>query len=280
NRKKLAIGIYPLEAIKLPINFLGKKPEDIKFQPLESRKEMTGKQILSQHPTGREYGNLLKDCEVFPIFEKDDDDLNDAAYLLFQIADRHSSLYFACDEQERIRKYASCRVEAISLLVDATSDDDSYVCSVALEALGRIGAIEALPIIFASFRNENDIYPEHSLIALDFLYSHKLLNPTETVPMLVKSLCNESPDVRDYMVSMLGEYKTESVKYFPELLRLLSDKESGVRCSAADALAEIGALDALPGLERALEVEKDPFAVEYIKEAIRKLTAATISGLR
>lgn len=69
NRKKLAIGIYPLEQIKLPIKYLAKKPEDIKFIPLESTKEMTGKQILSQHPAGREYVHLLKDEEVFPIFE-------------------------------------------------------------------------------------------------------------------------------------------------------------------------------------------------------------------
>tara|TARA_Y100000310_G_scaffold288212_1_gene313659 strand:- start:4913 stop:6562 length:1650 start_codon:yes stop_codon:yes gene_type:complete len=69
DRKKIAIGIYPLEAIKLPIKFLAKKPEDIKFLPLESRKEMTGREILSQHPTGREYGDLLKDCETFPIFQ-------------------------------------------------------------------------------------------------------------------------------------------------------------------------------------------------------------------
>ncbi len=69
NRKKLAIGIYPLEQIKLPIRFLAKKPEDIKFTPLEANKEMNGRQILSQHPTGREYGDLLKDAEVFPIFE-------------------------------------------------------------------------------------------------------------------------------------------------------------------------------------------------------------------
>ena len=68
-RKKLAIGIYPLESIKLPITFLAKKPEDIKFQPLEAKKEMTGRQILSQHPSGREYAHLLKDCEVFPIFQ-------------------------------------------------------------------------------------------------------------------------------------------------------------------------------------------------------------------
>ena len=69
NRKKLAIGIYPLEQIKLPITFLALPPEQFKFQPLEFPKEITGRQILSQHPTGREYGDLLKGAEVFPIFQ-------------------------------------------------------------------------------------------------------------------------------------------------------------------------------------------------------------------
>jgi len=69
NRKKLAIGIYPLETIKLPITYSAKKPEDIKFHPLEFPKEINGRQILSQHPTGREYAHLLKDAEVFPIFQ-------------------------------------------------------------------------------------------------------------------------------------------------------------------------------------------------------------------
>jgi phenylalanyl-tRNA synthetase beta chain len=69
NRKKLAIGIYPLEEIKLPIKFLARKPEEIKFQPLEFPRAINGRQILSQHPAGREYGDLLKGAEVFPIFE-------------------------------------------------------------------------------------------------------------------------------------------------------------------------------------------------------------------
>jgi phenylalanyl-tRNA synthetase beta chain len=69
DRKKVAIGIYPLEAIKLPIKYLAKKPEEIRFQPLESKKEMNGRQILSQHPKGRDYAKLLKDAEIFPIFE-------------------------------------------------------------------------------------------------------------------------------------------------------------------------------------------------------------------
>lgn len=75
NRKKLAIGIYPLEQIKLPITFMAKKPEDIKFQPLEFPRELNARQILSQHPTGREYGNLLKDNDLFPIFIDDNNEI-------------------------------------------------------------------------------------------------------------------------------------------------------------------------------------------------------------
>jgi phenylalanyl-tRNA synthetase beta chain len=67
-RKKAAIGIYPLEKIKLPIRFEARKPEDIKFQPLEMPQEMNGLQILQRHPTGREYAHLLEGKGKFPVF--------------------------------------------------------------------------------------------------------------------------------------------------------------------------------------------------------------------
>jgi phenylalanyl-tRNA synthetase beta chain len=67
-RKKVAIGIYPLEKIKLPITFKALEPDKIKFIPLESDKEMSGLQILQKHPTGREYASLLAGKEKFPIF--------------------------------------------------------------------------------------------------------------------------------------------------------------------------------------------------------------------
>jgi phenylalanyl-tRNA synthetase beta chain len=67
-RKKLAIGIYPLEKIKLPITFTALEPDKIKFIPLEMDKELSGLQILQRHPTGREYAHLLAGKEKFPIF--------------------------------------------------------------------------------------------------------------------------------------------------------------------------------------------------------------------
>lgn len=68
NRKRAAIGIYPLEHIKLPIYFKAVEPGKIRFRPLESPREMTGSQILSQHATGREYGHLLEGLDKYPIF--------------------------------------------------------------------------------------------------------------------------------------------------------------------------------------------------------------------
>ena len=71
-RKKIAIGIYPLEKIKLPITFKALEPDKIKFIPLESDREMSGLQILQRHPTGKDYAHLLAGKEKFPIFIDDD----------------------------------------------------------------------------------------------------------------------------------------------------------------------------------------------------------------
>ena len=68
NRKKVAIGIYPLEHIRPPIYYKAMHPEEIKFKPLDLNKELSGSQILAIHPTGREYGHLLEGKERFPVF--------------------------------------------------------------------------------------------------------------------------------------------------------------------------------------------------------------------
>jgi len=67
-RKKLAIGIYPLEKIKLPITYKAMEPDKIRFIPLESTREMSGLEILQKHPTGKEYSSLLAGKVKFPVF--------------------------------------------------------------------------------------------------------------------------------------------------------------------------------------------------------------------
>lgn len=68
NRKKAAIGIYPLDKINLPITYTAKPPRDIKFVPLEMDKELDALKILSQHPAGRDYTHLLEGKKLYPIF--------------------------------------------------------------------------------------------------------------------------------------------------------------------------------------------------------------------
>jgi len=68
NRKKAAIGIYPLEKITLPITYEARAPDKIKFIPLGSDEEMNGLQILQRTPTGREYAKLLDFMEKYPVF--------------------------------------------------------------------------------------------------------------------------------------------------------------------------------------------------------------------
>ncbi|MBI3623299.1 phenylalanine--tRNA ligase subunit beta [Candidatus Pacearchaeota archaeon] len=67
-RKKMALGIYPLEKIKLPITFKALEPEKIRFMALGAEKEMSGLEILQKHPTGKEYSHLLAGKAKFPIF--------------------------------------------------------------------------------------------------------------------------------------------------------------------------------------------------------------------
>lgn len=67
-RKKLAIGVYPLEKIKLPITYKAMEPDKIKFKPLEIDREMSGLQILQRHPAGRDYAHLLAGKTKFPVF--------------------------------------------------------------------------------------------------------------------------------------------------------------------------------------------------------------------
>ena len=75
NRSKAAIGIYPLDKIKLPIYYTAKNPKDILFIPLDSNIAMDGDQILEQHPKGIEFAKLLQGKNKYPIFIDSNDQI-------------------------------------------------------------------------------------------------------------------------------------------------------------------------------------------------------------
>ncbi|MFT4310868.1 MAG: phenylalanine--tRNA ligase subunit beta [Candidatus Woesearchaeota archaeon] len=65
NRKKVAIGIYPMEHIAFPVTFDAKS--DISFRPLDGPTVMSAQDILQTTPTGKQYGHLLNN-NVYPYF--------------------------------------------------------------------------------------------------------------------------------------------------------------------------------------------------------------------
>ncbi len=66
-RLKVAIGVYSYDKIKFPVHYKATGPESVKFTPLEFKKEMTQQEILEEHPKGKEYAWILKDCKKYPI---------------------------------------------------------------------------------------------------------------------------------------------------------------------------------------------------------------------
>lgn len=67
-RQSVAIGVYPLDKINFPITFLAEKPDKIKFIPLGEDKELTGKQIIENHPTGISYSKLVEGKDKYLCF--------------------------------------------------------------------------------------------------------------------------------------------------------------------------------------------------------------------
>lgn len=68
NRKKSAYGIYPLQQISFPINYIAKDPQKIKFKPLGFDKEIIAAEIINVHPKGQAFKNLTKDWKEYPFF--------------------------------------------------------------------------------------------------------------------------------------------------------------------------------------------------------------------
>ncbi len=136
-RKKVAIGIYPLEKIKLPIRFIGKKPDEIKFVPLEMDMKLTGSQILRQHPTGREYADLLKDAEVYPVFIDADDKILSMPPIINsdetgKISENTKDVFIECSGHNK-----AYLKKCLNIIVTALSDMGGRIYSMVIEDSGK-----------------------------------------------------------------------------------------------------------------------------------------------
>ncbi len=73
-RKKLSIGLYPVKKINFPIHYR-LEDADKKFIPLEYSRELSLKQILKEHPKGKEYASILDGLKKYPVLIDDKDNI-------------------------------------------------------------------------------------------------------------------------------------------------------------------------------------------------------------
>ena len=203
NRKKLAVGVYPLEEIKLPIKFLARSPEEIKFRPLGSTNEMNGRQILSQHPVGREYGHLLKDLELFPIFE----DANNQILSMPPIINSEKTGKISEDTKDIFVECSGFNKEYLAKTLNI------IVCSLA-DLGGEIYAMEI------EDNNENEKYlspnlgPEKMEFSLDYINKNLGLSLTEKeVIKYLKKMgihCERNKGERESkLIALVPAYRTD-----------------------------------------------------------------------
>lgn len=66
-RKSISMGVYRIADIKFPVKYHGVDPDKTSFVPLACTEPMTCRQILTDHPKGKDFGWILKDKKLFPL---------------------------------------------------------------------------------------------------------------------------------------------------------------------------------------------------------------------
>lgn len=70
-RKTISMGVYRASDVAFPVHYKAVDPDATSFVPLQCTEPMTCRQILSEHPKGKEYGWILKDFKKFPLLVDD-----------------------------------------------------------------------------------------------------------------------------------------------------------------------------------------------------------------
>ncbi len=66
-RKTIAMGVSRADLIQWPVRYSAADPDATRFVPLDFEKPLSMREILSQHPKGRDYGPLLAGFKKFPL---------------------------------------------------------------------------------------------------------------------------------------------------------------------------------------------------------------------
>jgi phenylalanyl-tRNA synthetase beta chain len=65
-RKSIAMGVYRADLFEYPVRYVAADPDTTRFVPLAMDRELSLRQILTEHPKGVDFGSIVADLPEFP----------------------------------------------------------------------------------------------------------------------------------------------------------------------------------------------------------------------
>lgn len=70
-RRSIAMGVYRADMIAFPVHYEAVDPDATRFVPLQEERELSMREILTEHPKGQEFGHIVADLPRFPLLRDD-----------------------------------------------------------------------------------------------------------------------------------------------------------------------------------------------------------------
>ncbi|MCR5290019.1 MAG: phenylalanine--tRNA ligase subunit beta [Treponema sp.] len=108
-RKSISMGVYRAEDVVFPAHYKAVDPDKTSFVPLACTEPMTCRQILTEHPKGKDFGWIIKDCKKFPLLTDDTGNvlsmapvINSASLGAVQVGDKDLMVELTGDNMENL----------------------------------------------------------------------------------------------------------------------------------------------------------------------------------
>lgn len=108
-RKSLSMGVYRSANLKWPVHYVAADPDNTAFVPLQDDKKQSLRQILENHPKGKDYGWILKDFNKYPLLKDDSEEImsmapiiNSATLGQIEVGDKELMVELTGDNMENL----------------------------------------------------------------------------------------------------------------------------------------------------------------------------------
>ena len=108
-RKSISMGVYRLDQVKFPAKYQAVDPDKTSFIPLGCESPMTCRQIITDHPKGKDFGWILESFKKFPLLSDANDEvlsmapiINSASLGAVQVGDKDLMVELTGDNIENL----------------------------------------------------------------------------------------------------------------------------------------------------------------------------------